>query len=474
MKNLFASFFKAQPSLKNSIARILNSQPKQIAFSFLFVILTGSILLSLPIALQPGAESNYLDHLFTAVSMVCVTGLFTVPVGETYTIFGQIVAMVLMQIGGLSLMTLMSLSIYYLKKNVSLKNQYLVQSTVNRSTNYDLKNFLANMVVFTLVVEVVSAIIIAGQFVPQFGWAKGTFSAIFLSISAFNNAGFDNLGTVSLMPFKSNGVLLMTVSISIIFAGLGFSVWYELKNLLQQYLQNHPRSLRLVYRRLSIHSRVVIIGTFGILFIGTLLSWLIEKDNPGSLGGLTLPEQLVNAFFQTVSMRTAGFATLNYDFTNSSTNLLYIIQMVIGGSPGGTAGGIKVTTFIIILLYLRAEFKGNRYISLFNRSLSNDVFRRAVSVFFFYLMTLLVGWILILITNPTLSPFKVLFESVSALSTVGVTMNLTTTLNRLGQMIIMAMMFIGRVGPLTVFMSLSIRQQENANLQHASVDLLIG
>ena len=460
--------------MKSIVDKILGTQAKQIAFSFFIVIFVGSLLLSLPISQSTTSQAEYLDHLFTSVSLVCVTGLFTEPVYMTYTTFGQIICMILMQIGGLSLMTLMSLSIYYLRNQVSLRNQYLVQSTINRTTNYDLKNFLKHMVLFTLTVEAVCSILVSIRLIPQYGVLKGIFSSIFLAISAFNNAGFDNLSASSLLAYQSDAIVLLPIAFSIIFAGLGFSVWYELRHMAKDYLKQEPKSLKLIYHRMSLHSRVVIIGTVSILIFGTLSTWLIEMDNVHSIGQMPWDDQLLNSFFQTVSMRTAGFATLDYSQTKFATNMLYILQMVIGGSPGGTAGGIKVTTLVIIFLYLRAEVRGATYISVFKRSLSSSILRRAVSVFFFYLTTLMIGWFLILLTNPSLDPFKVIFECVSALSTVGVSINLTTSLNRIGQIILMALMFLGRVGPLTVFMSLSLRQHAHKDIRYAKTDLLIG
>lgn len=454
--------------------KLLNTEAKQIGFSFFMVIFTGSVLLTLPISQLPHSEATYIDNLFTSVSMVCVTGLFTSAVSETYNTFGQVICMMLMQIGGLGLMSLMSLSIFYFKKNVSLKDQYLLQSTVNRSTNYKLKKFIYNMVTFTVTVELICTLLLSTQLIPMYGFKKGFFSSVFIAISAFNNAGFDNLGATSLINFQTNAMILLPIAFSIIFAGIGFSVWFEIRELIVEFHQNKPNNLKLILRKMSIHSRVVLITTFFILLVGTVLSWAIEAGNKGSIGTMSLTNQLLNSFFQTVSMRTAGFASLNYDYTHFSTNLLYILQMIIGGSPGGTAGGIKVTTFVIIIMYIRAELRGNKYISVFKRTISMELFRRVMSVFFFYMLTLITGWLLILIAQPELDPFKVLFECVSALSTVGVTVNLTGSLSIFSQFVIMALMFLGRVGPLTVFMSLSILQHKNDNLRYAEADLLIG
>lgn len=459
----------------NRIIKIfIGTEAQKIAFSFLVVILTGSFLLSLPISQKSGSTATYFDHLFTSVSMVCVTGLSVLSVKDTYSNFGQIVGMILMQIGGLSLMTFLYVSIVYLKKRLSLKSQYLFQSTINRSTNEDLRNFLKFMLFSTVIVEFICFLILSTQFVPESGWSKGLFDSLFLSISAFNNAGFDNLGTTSLSQYTQNSIVLLPISLEIIFAGLGFSVWYELSILGKYYLSNKPYRMKLLFRKLSIHAKSVILTTFLILCAGTVVSWLIERHNPQSIGQLSLYHQWVNSFFHTVSMRTAGFSTIDFTKTETATNFLYIIQMIIGGSPGGTAGGIKITTFIIIMVYLKAEVKGHSYITLFKRTISLHLFRRAISVLAFYIFTLLVGYFLLLLLHPELDPSHLFFEAVSALSTVGVSANITGQLSMAARWVIIAIMFLGRVGPLTVFLSVTLRQEDKDDYRHAQADLLIG
>lgn len=453
---------------------ILGTEAKKIAFSFFMVIFTGSILLSLPISNRAGSTATYVDNLFTSVSMVCVTGLTVLSVKDTYTTFGQIICMMLMQIGGLSLMTFLSISMMYLRKNLSLRSQYLFQSTINRTTNADLINFLKFMLGFTFGVEFLCAVILATQFVPMSGWGRGLFDSLLVAVSAFNNAGFDNMGATSLINYQANSIILLPIAFSIIFAGLGFSVWYELSVLSKQYLSTYPRRYKLMLRKMSVHSKSVILTTATILFLGTILSWLIERNNTGTIAHLDLYDQWVNSFFQTVSMRTAGFATLDYTKTHTSTNFLYILQMIIGGAPGGTAGGIKITTIVIIAMYLKAEFKGHNFITLFKRTISTDLFRRAISVFAFYMLTLLMGYFLLLIIHPELDPFHLFYESVSALSTVGVSANITPQLSQAARWVIMALMFLGRVGPLTVFVSLTLRQADKDDYEHAYADLLIG
>ena len=453
---------------------LLGTEAKKIALSFLIVILTGSILLSLPISQKASSTATYFDHLFTSVSMVCVTGLSVLSVKDTYSPFGQIIGIILMQIGGLSLMTFMYVSIVYMKKRLSLKSQYLFQSTINRSTNEDLRDFLRFMLISTVFVEFMIFIILSTQFIPERGWSQGLFDSFFISVSAFNNAGFDNLGTTSLMNYHNNSIVLLSVAFSIIFAGLGFSVWYELTVLFKHYFSNKPFRLKLFFRSLSIHAKSVILTTLTILIMGTVVSWLIERNNPQSIGNFSLYDQWVNSFFHTVSMRTAGFSAFDFTQTKSATNFIYLIQMVIGGSPGGTAGGIKITTFIIIMMYLKAELKGNSFITLFKRTISLDLFRRAISVLAFYMFTLLIGFFLLLLIHPELNAFHLFFESVSALSTVGVSANMTGQLSRAGHWVIIALMFLGRVGPLTVFVSLTLKQENKDDVEHAQADLLIG
>ena len=445
---------------------------QKLTFSFLIVIILGSFLLSLPISVRTGVHLPYLDHLFTAVSMVCVTGLTVISVQETYTWFGQIISMILIQVGGLGLVTLISMSLYFLKRKLSLKDQSTLLMALNRNSNDDYLHFLQTAYRYTFWVELISACILMTDFIPRYGVMKGIFNAIFISISAFCNAGFDNLGNSSLQGFVLNPTVNFTVAFLIIFGGIGFSVVFELKDRFSKFIYSRPRVWRLTFKKLSSHTRLVLISTALLLLIGTIIPWLSELHHNTTIGQYSLTEQLMISFFQSTAFRTAGFATIDYSQTHPFTNLVYMVLMVIGGAPGGTAGGIKVTTAAIMFLLFRSELKGHDKITFRKRVIPSQLVKQAMTIILFFFTMVIFGYSLLLLTHPQLNAFDLLFETISALATVGSTMGVTPLLTTPGKLIIIALMFIGRVGPFTVF--LSIIQRGRKEIYYAETDILIG
>lgn len=446
---------------------------QKICLSFLLVILIGSSLLSLPVMHYAHAPAtSYLDHLFNTVSMVCVTGLSVFSVGDVYNGLGQTLVLLLIQIGGLGLVSVIAISSYTLKRRPSLHNQRLLQSSLSKESQHDLKNYLFFVYQLTFIIETLCALLIMVDFVPRFGWVNGIFNSIFLAISAFCNAGFDNLGSNSLTAFALNPWINLIIAFLIVAGGLGFANWQDLLLGARNYLTRKPYLLKSMVKSLKIQTKLVVKVSLLILVIGTGLSWLLEKDNPATIGNLPLFDQLLVSFFQTVTMRTAGFATLDFTQTKASTNLLYMIQMIVGGAPGGTAGGIKLVAASILILLFRAEWRGQDQVTLGYRSLPSKLIKQTLTLLIFYVLVLLIGYGLLLEVEGQLSPFALLFETISALATVGVTMDVTGHLGNLGRMIIMILMFIGRVGPITVL--LSLRQKQKDSLSYAPVDLMIG
>lgn len=446
--------------------------PQRLTLSFALVVVVGSILLSLPIMHQSGVQTVYLDHLFTTVSMVCVTGLTVLTVGDVYNIYGQIICIILMQIGGLGLITMLSASALYLKKKLTLKEQYTLQASFSNEHNLELKPLLKSIYLFTFSLEAIAAFILTFIFVPRYGWFKGIFNSVFIAVSAFCNAGFDNLGSISLQGEVTNVVLNLTIASLIIAGGVGFIVWFEVTNIVKEYFKSSTKVFRIAFKKLSTHARLVLLSTGILLTLGTFLTWLTEYGNTNTLAKYSLPQQLLISFFQTVSMRTAGFSTLDYTLTRPITNLLYIIQMVIGGAPGGTAGGFKITTAAILVLLFKAELNGQREIQFRRRTIRNEVIKQTIVVLTFFFTAFMLGWALLLTTQTHLDPFSLLFEVASALATVGVTMNLTSELDTFGRIIIMCLMFIGRVGPATIL--LSIMSKPKRNIHYANADIYIG
>ncbi|HFI0517239.1 TPA: TrkH family potassium uptake protein [Streptococcus suis] len=438
---------------------------RRIIFSFLLVILIGSILLSLPISQADSSVATYWDHLFTAVSMVCVTGLFTQAVSESYSTFGQIICMLLIQIGGLSLMGFIGLFALRSGRKMDFMNMATLQEALSRSDTKHFRSFIKSAFGFTLAIESLGALILSFQFVPDFGWQRGLFSSAFLAVSAFCNAGFDNFGATSIVRYVDNPLVNLTLAALIIMGGLGFSVWFDFQT--QIVTKGH-------FKKLRFHTKVVLALTITILSIGTLLTIITEWNNPDTIGNLPFWEKLLVSFFQTVTMRTAGFASIDYTKAEPVTLLIYIFQMMLGGAPGGTAGGIKITAFLTIILYARSEILGLPHTNFMSHTIDNLTIRKAIATFSVFLMIFLAGLFAITVTDATQPLIYLMFEVMSALATVGVTANLTPNLSMAGQAIIMALMFFGRIGPLSILASLSVRRiSKTESLQYAKSSLLV-
>ena len=444
---------------------------EMIAFGFAGVILLGAIILMLPISSSAGVVTPFDKTLFTATSAVCVTGLVVVDTGSYWSVFGQVVILLLIQIGGLGVVTV-AVSVFILSgRKISLMQRSTMQNAISAHKVGGIVRLTKFILKGTLFIEMAGALVLLPVFYRDFG-TKGIWIAVFHSVSAFCNAGFDNLGSNSLQDYATNPTINLAVAFLIMSGSLGFAVWIDLIQLIRRYIKDRPRNWKLAWRPFSNQSRLVLISTGCLLLGGTLLAWLLEMDNSKTIGTLTVWQQLLVSFFQTVTMRTAGFATISYTNADFSTNLLFMIQMIIGGGPGGTAGGIKVTTASIMFLLFKSELSGNSSVVFRNRIISNKTILQAFTVILFFLTMLFVGYVILLETNPTLSPLGLLFESVSAIATVGVSMDLTPNLNTLGRLVIMALMFIGRVGPITVLLSLMTKKEKH--ISYAPTDISVG
>lgn len=454
--------------LKKWRTRVLSLSPaRRIFFSFALVILVGSLLLSLPLVQLASSKATYMDHLFTAVSMVCVTGLFTQSVASTYNGWGQLICMLLIQIGGLGILTFIGLFFIEKRRKLGYKNRQTLRDSFSFSNNKSLSRFVRSIFMTTFIIEVLGALLLMIRFIPRFGWGHGIFNAIFVSISAFCNAGFDNFGGDSMMSFQTDWLVNLTLSTLIITGGLGFMVWFDLATKAKN--QSGRKTLRF-------HTKVVLWLTAAILILGTLTSLLTEFDNPATIGSLPFGDKVLVSFFQTVSMRTAGFASLDYTRAHPVTLFVYILQMFLGGAPGGTAGGMKITTFLVLLLLARKELLGLPHTNLGKRTISPELVQRSFGAAVIFQLTFLLGLFGIGLVTPTGQRFIYLaFEVASALGTVGVSANVTSTLNGAGLSIIMALMFIGRIGPLTLMVSLNQYQAKKADtLQYVKADLIVG
>ena len=425
-------------------------KPGQIlTIGFLAVVLLGALLLTLPAATKDRDSLGFVDALFTATSSVCVTGLTVVNTGATFSLFGQVVIIVLIQIGGLGFMTMASLVFLAIGKRISLRERLVIQESFNADTLQGLVRLVRNAILVTLAVEGAGFLIFAIRFIPEFGLARGLFFAVFLAISAFCNAGFDPFGYAnSIEEYVADPVVNLTIMLLITLGGMGFSVVLDV-----------VRNRR--FRALTLHSRVVLIMS-GILFVsGALLIGLVEWANPLTLGRpeLNPAERVMAASFQSVTLRTAGFDTIGQGNLTPAGQMISIIYMFIGASPASTGGGIKTTTFFIVLLSVGAMVRRKQDYNIFNRRLNEQLVRRALAIFTIALGLVMVDVVVISAAEAAAGNAEtladVLFETVSAFATVGLTRGITPNMSLVSKLLISVTMFLGRVGPLTVSMALS-------------------
>ena len=440
------------------------SSTQKVAISFLLIITIGTLLLYLPITHHNGVKLEFIDALFIATSATCVTGLTPVSIIETFNTLGQIVLLMLMQIGGIGIIAIVISFLYSMKKRMSIKNNKMIKEQFGYVNLNSKRSNIREMLKYIFTVEAAGAILLSFHFIPKYGLLKGLFNSIFISVSSFCNAGFDILSSSSLIPFADDYYPLIIIMILIILGGLGFVVWFDVCDNFKK------RCVKDCFKKLSFHTRVVILTTISLIIAPALLIFILENTSK-MFSNLDLLSKMVNSLFTSVSLRTAGFTTCDLSSANNSSLLLMIVCMFIGGSPGGTAGGIKTTTIIIILMHILSTIKGDKNTSIHKRSLSENLIKQAITVFAINIFVLLTGVFFLTITED-LSFIEILFEATSAIATVGLSMNITSKLTVLGKLIIAFMMYLGRIGILTFVLSF-VRNENKQHIKYATGNLLI-
>lgn len=406
-----------------------------IALGFAVMILIGTVLLSLPFSSQSGEPTSVLTSMFTVVSASCVTGLVLVDTATHWSLFGQIVIITLIQIGGLGFMTIATLLFSFVRKNLGLRSRAIMAESINTSHIAGLKKLTRKIIIGTLIFEGSGAVLLSIRFIPQFGFVKGIYYSVFHAISAFCNAGFDLMGIkepfCSLVDYSDDLLINITLMLLITIGGIGFLVWDDI------YTNKHH------FKRYHLHTKIVLSVSFILTFGGALLFWLFEKDL--SLSGLSVKEQILASLFSSVTVRTAGFNTVDLSGLSDATVLFLSGLMFIGGSSGSTAGGIKTTTIAVIVIFLFYGLRSKRRPQLFGRALEENSVRKASSVMFFNFILAFSA----LIAICALQDFElrdVVFETFSAMGTVGMSTGITRDLSTVSKCIIMFLMYCGRVG----------------------------
>ena len=436
-----------------------------LALGFLAVILLGTVLLALPAASRSGKGIGLFDSLFTATSAVCVTGLVAVDTGTTFSVFGQIVLLILIQVGGLGFMVFATMIMVALGRKISIRGRMLIRESMNGASLSDLGRLTWLYLLLSIAIETVGTVFLSIRLVPLLGWKHGIWMALFHSVSAFCNAGFDLFGNyASLTAFSGDPLVLLTVAVLIILGGLGFAVILET-------LRN-----RQGFRSLTLHTRIVLLTTLGLVLTGTVFYWLAERSNAETLAGFGEGEKILNAFFQSVTMRTAGFNSFDLSRFRDGSKLFSSVLMMIGASPASTGGGIKTTTFAALVLLMLSVVRGENEVNVARRRLSADIARRALAVAVLFLTTLVTGTLIIsFIENGRFPLADILFEASSAMGTVGVSAIGTPNLHPASRAVLLPMMFLGRVGPLTLAFAVAKRQGRIKTLsKHPEERIMIG
>ena len=415
---------------------------------FFGVILAGAFLLWLPICNQEPIA--FMDALFTSTSAVCVTGLVTIVPAAQFTVVGKVVLLILIQIGGLGVIGCATAFFLLLKKRITLRERVVMQESYSMDGLGGVVGMVRKVILGTFVVEGVGALLYAFQFVPEYGLLRGVAYAVFHAVSAFCNAGIDILGADSLAGYAGNPLVNFTTMMLVVLSGIGFVVWYDvIGNVRRIYKKEVPK--KWWFTRLKLHSKLAIVTTLVLLLVGALAVFLMEYSNPDTLGGMPLGDKVMASMFQSVTTRTAGFYTISQGALHEETKLVSSILMFIGGSPGGTAGGVKTTTIAMLVLWCITLIRGGKDAECFGRKITVSNFRTGFAVVILAFLILIGGTLAILmIEKDSVAMSDVLFETSSAIGTVGLTADLTPHLARASQVVLMLMMYAGRLGPMTL------------------------
>ena len=456
-RNALFNFFAAKRKKKLSPTRI-------IALVFAGLILLGALLLNLPAASRDGISCGFLPALFTATSATCVTGLVLYDTWTQWSGFGQVVIISLIQIGGIGFMSAASVFVFFLRKKIGLKQRLLMAQALSLNDMQGVVRLQKVVLAGSFAVEGLGALILTLRFWPEFGFSQAVKWGVFHSISAFCNAGFDILGCItpgaSLMEFNSDPVVLLTLGALVVIGGLGFFVWEEIAS------KRH-------FRDFSVYTKLVLVSTAVLILGGAAVICLLEWNNPATLGTMGVGDRLLNGLFQSITLRTAGFAAIDQAVLTDGTKGFSLLLMLIGGSSGSTAGGLKTVSMVVLVLFVAARARGRDTVNVFKRSIPNDKVMDAMTIGLIMVGLALFGGVFISATSP-IGLTDALFESVSALATVGLTAGVTGSLSIPARILIIIYMYFGRVGVLTISLGFLMGNKAESRFRYAQTNLLIG
>ena len=445
-KNDSDSLIKPGNSLLLSPAHI-------IPLSFLLAIMVGTLLLLLPVSTAEGAETDFLTALFTSTTSVCVTGLVVVDTYAHWSLFGQIVILILIQLGGLGIITAISMLMLFLRRQFSLRSRALLLDALNLDSRLGLMSFLTKIFKGTLLVEGIGAVLYSFAFCSRFGFGRGLWVSLFTSVSAFCNAGLDIIGPNSLAGYADSPLVQLVTMALIILGGLGYIVWFDVSHCVQEGIRMRF-SPRQVLRRMGVHTRLVLRLTLTLILLGAFLVFTAEYRNPATIGNMSTGGKILNCLFQSVTFRTAGFYTVPQENLTDFSCLVAYLWMFIGGSPIGTAGGVKTVTFFLVLANAFSYVNTRRETTIFRRKIPEEMMQKASAIVMISFLTLMVSASLLLYLEPVTLVDGV-FEAISAVATVGLSRDLTPSLHAAGRIIIIVTMYLGRIGPISMALFLA-------------------
>ena len=445
--------------------RLKNLNATQIvALTFALIILIGTLLLMLPAASRSGVSCGFHPALFTATSATCVTGLVLYDTWSQWSGFGQTVIICLIQIGGLGFMSIATMVVFLLRRKVGLKQRLVMAQALSLNDMNGVVRLQRWVIAGSLSIEAIGALILTLRFLPEYGFTTALKWGVFHSISAFCNAGFDIFGSInpgmSLVEFNSDPVVLLTIGAMIVIGGLGFLVWEEVATVRR-------------FKKMSVYTRLVLVTTLALLVVGTVCFAVLEWNNPATIGNMPWWDKLLNSFFQSVTTRTAGFAAVDQAALSEAGKGATIALMLVGGSSGSTAGGVKTVTMMVLLLFIWARARGKSSVCVYRRTIPSNQVMNAMTIVAILVGLSVFGGVFISATSPV-SFTDGLYESVSALATVGLTAGVTTKLSVAAQILMIIYMYFGRVGVLTISLGFLMGSEAEERFRYAQTDLLIG
>lgn len=443
-----------------------------ILLGFFGAIMFGTVLLSLPIATRNGHMAAFPDALFTATTSVCVTGLVVVETAGCWSIFGQIVILLLIQCGGLGIIAFTTAALLLLRKKITLRDRLLLEEAFNLNSLSGLLRFLKKVFAGTFLIEGIGVLLSAITLVPLYGPVRGLWYSVFHAVSSFCNAGMDLMGPDSLLAFDGNVLFNLTTMFLIVAGGLGFPVWWEIVGSVK-YVIKEKKRVSSGFRRLSLHSKLVLVFTVVLILGGTLGIFLLERNNPDTLQGKPLSTQILMSAFQSVTLRTAGFCTMPQQNLTEAGAFFSMLCMFIGGSPIGTAGGIKTTTMAVLVLAVWCLIRGKQENTVFGRTLSQDTVRKALGVTAISMVAVGSALMALLVLEKG-NFLDMAYEVISATATVGLSRNVTGTLRTAGKLVIVLCMYLGRTGPISLAIALGKKRENKGIYSFPEEDVPVG